>query len=348
MFAIPKQAAHPDFTFSNTSNTSFEEQLSQQSASLTDVQLTDLKPHGAYMTATLNIPINENEKPVKILVPKCKVENTTFEIRVDVVGKNKTEVKHTGMFVSPGNQSVFGGVRAPAQKTWQYSLYIKTETLSDDEEVACFFTSKYLKKTKMELPASSKKLYALVHESDLNGNTLTFDVKFEVVKIIFFTVDRLHYYNKMYDDTDLIDFELKVDDGSVKLHKFVLAASSAIFKREFGGNWKNANEGSLHVSGFSKLTLENFKKYLYLRQIPMDCKELLLLGNYYQMPHLERECIQQLVETCTEESFLEQCEFAVEHKLLKYLIALLKKIEAGDFKVDSICKASLLNRLVHQ
>ncbi|KAI5652164.1 BTB/POZ domain-containing protein [Phthorimaea operculella] len=324
----------------------------QQSATLTDIQITDLKPHGAYMTATLNIPITENEKHSHYIDPQ-KIGNTTFEIRVDVEGQKEAQaVVNQGVTFGiprhPNQAPLFGGASATVKNPCHYSLYVKTDTLPFDEEVACFFTSNYLGHTKSELPASSNPFYILIHQKEFFGNKLTVDIKFEVVRSVFFTVDKSYYYKNMYADTDLLDFELKVDDGSVKLHKFVLAASSAIFKREFSSNWKNADEGNLHVSGISKVTLENFIQYLYLRQIPIDCKELLLLGNYYQMPHLEQECIQQLVKICTEESFLEQCEFAVEHKLLKYLMALLKKIESGNLKVDDICKASFLNRLIRQ
>ncbi|XP_045501629.1 uncharacterized protein LOC123698869 isoform X2 [Colias croceus] len=141
----------------------------------------------------------------------------------------------------------------------------------------------------------------------------------------------------LHKDRDFIDFELRGEDGSVHMHKAVLAASSPVLHRMLGGTWKESTEGLVDVPGTTKTTLEAFKDYLYLHSLPdTGLEHLLLLASYYMMPDLEELCVHKLVDCLRAENACDLLEFAAKHKMTRLLIAILESVQNGEVSVEDM------------
>ncbi|KAJ2938636.1 hypothetical protein O0L34_g11964 [Tuta absoluta] len=97
-------------------------------------------------------------------------------------------------------------------------------------------------KTKMFFCVNDKsenEIWQIVHEN--NALIREFDLSF------FLEFSRCTCpssgFTFLEDDTELTDFELRGADGSVRVHKAVLAGFSPVMKTMFSGQWKETSEG---------------------------------------------------------------------------------------------------------
>ncbi|XP_013137269.1 PREDICTED: uncharacterized protein LOC106102366 isoform X2 [Papilio polytes] len=146
----------------------------------------------------------------------------------------------------------------------------------------------------------------------------------------------------LYDDEDLMDFELRGEDGAVRVHRAVLAACSPVLRRMLSGGWRETTEGHVDVPGTSMKTLQDFKSYIYKHILPdAGLEPILLLASYYMMPGLEQMCVNRLVGSLVAENACELLHFAAKHRLTRLLLAVLDYVQRGVISVDDIRKHSM-------
>ncbi|CAK1584229.1 unnamed protein product [Parnassius mnemosyne] len=150
-------------------------------------------------------------------------------------------------------------------------------------------------------------------------------------------------FEVLHDDTNLTDFELRGEDGSVKIHKAILAACSPTFRTMFCGSWRETTEGHVNVAGTSALTLRHLKDYIYLGTLPdTGLEQILLLALYYMIPDLEQKCVNKLVDSLTAQNAYDLLEFAVKHKVTRLVLAILDCVRGGKVEVNDM-RQYLLN-----
>ncbi|CAH0401517.1 unnamed protein product [Chilo suppressalis] len=143
----------------------------------------------------------------------------------------------------------------------------------------------------------------------------------------------------LHDDTELTDFELKGEDGSISIHRAVLAAASPVLKAMLSGKWQESTDAKIEKLDTSKAALQNFKDYLYLGTLPyadLELEQLLVLASYYMIKDLEQKCIFKLVGMITAENTCDLLEIAGQLKVRRLQLAILECVEEGVIKVDDI------------
>ncbi|CAG5015131.1 unnamed protein product [Parnassius apollo] len=144
-------------------------------------------------------------------------------------------------------------------------------------------------------------------------------------------------FETLYDDTELTDFELRAEDGSVKVHKEVLAASSPVLRRMLSGSWRETTEGHVDVPGTSVQTLQHFIDYIYTDTLPhTGLEQILLLGSYYMIPDLEQRCVNTLIKSLSAQNACDLLEFAVKHKVTGLVLAILDCVQSRRVQVTDM------------
>ncbi|KAL0870063.1 hypothetical protein ABMA27_006225 [Loxostege sticticalis] len=147
----------------------------------------------------------------------------------------------------------------------------------------------------------------------------------------------------LHEDAELTDFELRGEDGSVHMHRAVLAASSPVLRRMLSGPWRESSEGVVDVPGTSRTTLQNLKDYVYLRTLPeTGLEQLLLIASYYMMPELEQKCVFKILNSFTADNVYNLFEFITKHKVTRLLLLVLECIQTGTVDVKE-----MRNHLLH-
>lgn len=143
---------------------------------------------------------------------------------------------------------------------------------------------------------------------------------------------------KVFYDDEQTDFELRGDDGSVRVHKCILAATSPVFKTMLQGDLKETNNGYIHLQGMTKDILQDFKTFIYFNTLPATVSEqILLIAMLYGVQDMETICIINLVQNMTAESLIHLLKFATTHND-KLIEAILECLQYGFIRVDEIRK----------
>ncbi|XP_013162561.1 PREDICTED: uncharacterized protein LOC106114033 [Papilio xuthus] len=150
----------------------------------------------------------------------------------------------------------------------------------------------------------------------------------------------------LYDEVDLMDFELRGEDGAVRVHRAVLAAYSPVLRRMLNGSWRETAEGHVDVPGTSKKTLQHLKNYMYLHTLPdTDLEPIMVLATYYMMHELEQMCVDRLVSALDAENVCQLLQFTAKHRLTRLLLAVLESVQNGVIKVIDIRKHCMHSKL---
>ncbi|XP_063366761.1 uncharacterized protein LOC134655243 [Cydia amplana] len=138
---------------------------------------------------------------------------------------------------------------------------------------------------------------------------------------------------KIYHDADFTDFNLSAAEGSVAVHRVILAAHSDVFRAMLSHEWKETTEGRIEIEGVTLQTLRYLKQYMYLRKLPDDgLKPLLLLASYYLIDDLKADCLSRLVLNYKSGEWSSLLEFAVENKLSELISAIMLVSSAVDLE----------------
>ncbi|KAI5638293.1 BTB/POZ domain-containing protein [Phthorimaea operculella] len=144
-------------------------------------------------------------------------------------------------------------------------------------------------------------------------------------------------FSLLYDDTDLSDFELRGTDGSIKVHKAVLAHYSPVMKTMLSGQWKEVKTGAVDIPNTSKETLEQFKNFMYLQKLPEnEIEKLAELASCYMISPLEEVCTYKLLTALTSENVTKTLELAGKCKMDRVMVATLAIIQQKSIKVKDI------------
>ncbi|KAJ2948675.1 hypothetical protein O0L34_g7931 [Tuta absoluta] len=210
-------------------------------------------------------------------------------------------------------------------------IFIKFCKLRFDDDLT--YTLKF---TSNEFGITDKTFFSddgtwhLVYENKKQQYTFDVSVSMDVVP-------SSSSFATLHGDMELTDFELRGEDGSIRVHRAVLAAASPVLRRMLGGTWRESTEGHVDVSGTSKLTLQHLKDYVYLHTLPeTGLEQLLLLASYYMMPDLEQKCVDKLVSSLTAQNACDLLEFAAKHKVTRLLLAILECVQSGSVKVNDM------------
>lgn len=206
---------------------------------------------------------------------------------------------------------------------------IKFVNITHTSSIRITLNSYALKIQDMYIEADS--VWHMLPNVALNINS--YDVAFKV-EITGSMIDKLR---NLYDDDELTDFELRGDDGYIRVHKFMLSAISPVFKDIIGNKWKDKSDGFVQMEETSKDTLQGFKQYIYLNTFPPTVsKQLLVIAIHYRIGNMETICIKNLTGNLKDEEVPELLEFALIHKNNNLTLAVLESIQYGYTKVETM------------
>ena len=142
----------------------------------------------------------------------------------------------------------------------------------------------------------------------------------------------------IYNDTVLTDFKISGIKCSVNMHKAVLANCSPVFMNIFTEQRKESTSGIWKLDVTAD-TLQDFKKYLYLHELPYTSErlqELLKLAISYMINELVIKCSIELMHLLTEDNVVQMFEFAGEHQITFLFKCILRLASSGSFDVEKI------------
>ncbi|KAG7295541.1 hypothetical protein JYU34_021764 [Plutella xylostella] len=135
----------------------------------------------------------------------------------------------------------------------------------------------------------------------------------------------------LYDDKDLIDFSLKGIDGSVDVHRHIMAATSPVFKAMLTGPWREAKQGILDLKDIKISTIQHLKDYIYLNTVPeAGLDELIKLAHFLSMTTLVKICVFHILTGLTLENFLYWNHFAEANNISELIPWLLDSVRRSD------------------
>lgn len=262
-----------------------------------------------------------NTLQVKFAVTNYNTPFTTKTSQEYVIsGAAVFEVKVIAAQVNNGHTNVYNNL-----------IFIKFQKQRQDDELT--YT---IKLTSHEFGITDKTFISddgtwhLVHDNKKQQYTFDIEINMDVVP-------SSSSFASLHGDIELTDIELRGEDGSVRIHRAVLATSSPVLRRMLAGTWRETAEGHVDVAGTSKATLQHLKDYVYLHILPdSGLEQLLLLASYYIMPDLEQKCVDKLVSRLTAQNACELLEFAAKHKIIRLLLAILECVQSGAVKVHDM------------
>ncbi|KAJ8717687.1 hypothetical protein PYW07_005617 [Mythimna separata] len=285
-------------------------QVPQTTDAAVEVEITELVQKGCLLNAKLTVSSSSSltftEKTSRELVINDAV---AFQVRLVVVQ-----------------------IKSHYTTTYNNLLFVKftKSRLDDDLNYTILFNCADFNVT--QTFTTDNGTWHLVHQNKTDKHILSFNVSVEM-----HLKENASPYAALHDDTELTDFELRGKDGSVRVHRTVLAAASPVLRRMMSGAWREASEGHVDVSGTSRATLEHLKNYIYLHELPQTgLEQLLLLSCYYMMPELERRCVDMLVRDLDSRNACDLIQFAAKNNVTRLLLAVLECVQSGAISVSEI------------
>ncbi|XP_063386254.1 uncharacterized protein LOC134672287 [Cydia fagiglandana] len=147
----------------------------------------------------------------------------------------------------------------------------------------------------------------------------------------------------IYLDEDFTDFQLSTAEGSVAVHRAILAAHSDVFRRMLSGEWKETNAGCIEIEGVTLETLQSLKQYMYLGTIPEDglCP-LLLIATCYFIDDLKAECTIKLSHSINSENLYDLLEFSYVNNMPDLTFAILRTVRAQPRDVIEVANQKMM------
>lgn len=147
----------------------------------------------------------------------------------------------------------------------------------------------------------------------------------------------------IYLDEDFTDFQLSTAEGSVSMHRAILAAHSDVFRRMLSGEWKETNAGCIEIQGVTLETLQSLKRYMYLGTMPEEglCP-LLLIATFYFIDDLKAECTIKLANSITSENLYDLLEFSYVNNMPELTFAILRTVRAQPRDVIEVANQKMM------
>lgn len=104
---------------------------------------------------------------------------------------------------------------------------------------------------------------------------------------------------QLFETGELSDFVIKITDGDeFRVHKFVLAMQSPVFKAVFMNKMQEEQSNSMTIDGFGSMAIAEFLLYLYAGEVPdeTNAMELFALSAKYDVPVLKDICEEMVLQ----------------------------------------------------
>ena len=297
----------------------------------------------------INLKLDKYKTEMDIDIRNQVVGREHFSDEYEIDGLVKFQMKMTihstsddaarnvqnSIFSNPSQPSSFGfgssysntvNVLNNVTNKWTIGLSAKFINIKNDFSIYALLSSKTLDIQNMCINADSTWHWII-------GKSVT-----NPIFNFSFTIDtQSNKLKLLHDDEELTDFELRGDDGSVKVHKCILATVTPVFQSMLQGDWKETRNGYIHLEGMPKTALQDFKRYIYLNTLPPTVSEhVLIIAMRYQITDLEMACTKTMIEGLNAENVCDLLDFAVAHKCDRLKIAILECVQNGSIKVDEI------------
>lgn len=118
----------------------------------------------------------------------------------------------------------------------------------------------------------------------------------------------------LYQDTEMTDVIIKVNNRLFPCHKTVLAAVSPYFKSMFSTGMKESREHKITLQDMNEVAFDKFLKFVYTGKedvIGEDVTEMLRMAAIFQVDCLQARCEEILVEELRNENCLEMFSLGV-------------------------------------
>ncbi|GFT98063.1 protein maternal effect lethal 26, partial [Nephila pilipes] len=139
------------------------------------------------------------------------------------------------------------------------------------------------------------------------------EVEPEVVK-----TEIMKDFEKAFESRQFCDITLKLKGGSVRAHKFVLAARSPVFKTLLEDTSCTGNASEIIINDLTKSVLINLLYYLYCGIIGTVQWDMLIqlyeVAGRYQVDSLKQNCRDVIVSNLSDKRACKVLQFADKHK----------------------------------
>lgn len=118
----------------------------------------------------------------------------------------------------------------------------------------------------------------------------------------------------LYQDMEMADLEIKINNRLFRCHKSILAAVSPYFKSMFSTGMRESREHRITLQDMNEVTFDKFLKFVYTGKedaIGDDVTEMLRMAAIFQVDCLQDHCEEVLVEQLRNENCLDMYALGV-------------------------------------
>lgn len=134
----------------------------------------------------------------------------------------------------------------------------------------------------------------------------------------------------MYGDETLSDFTFIVKDKEFKVHKSILAASSAVMRKMFTADYEEKKTGQCNIDDVEPNIFEALIRFMYSREDPKNlgkiAHDLYALAHYYEVESLKNVCLIE-VRSLSNENAVKSHALAFKYDLKELLVDAWKIIK---------------------
>ncbi|PIC33341.1 hypothetical protein B9Z55_013357 [Caenorhabditis nigoni] len=153
-----------------------------------------------------------------------------------------------------------------------------------------------------------------VKDDYLLNNTLTVEVKIEVLKMTGFEKPKIRYFDE--SQKDVSDVVLVVNGTKFYVSKMYLASQSEYFKTLFFGNFSESKKSEIALTGIEPEDFQRFLEVLYGEPVIDDStiEGILLVADMYNTPMVLKRCETFLLKKSKKE-FKKKLDISTQYRL---------------------------------
>lgn len=140
---------------------------------------------------------------------------------------------------------------------------------------------------------------------------------------------QLDNYEKLLDNGDFSDFELKVGEVIFKVHKCILAAHSPVFAAMFHNDMSEKKKASTDIEDVDVEQMRELLRFLYVGKVEkldeLACG-LWIVADKYDVKRLKEVCEKKLIEMLSVDNISENLCFIDKYNACKLKIAAIRLI----------------------
>lgn len=125
-------------------------------------------------------------------------------------------------------------------------------------------------------------------------------------------------FKYIFQNGNLSDVVLKVEDQEFKSHRCVLAARSPVFMAMMTHDTKENNSGVVDIQDVDHITFSSFLEYLYTGNIeaimPENAEKLYTVADKYQVHELKKACMNYMRKNISVDNFCDILTLSLLHE----------------------------------